>query len=444
MNSGALVIFAIGALALLVVSRRWAPLPLIAAGCYLGLGEGVEIGAFHFTTLRLLLVVGTIRVIIRGERLPGGFIGIDLFMVLWAIWCVVSCRFHWDPRGDLVFKLGIVFSYCGLYFLLRIFITSFSDLLPLARSITFALIPIAVTMLYEQATMQNLFSTITNVPAVSMIRDGKIRAFGPFAHPILAGTAGAAVLPFFASLWRHARAIAIGGSLVALTMVFASGSSGPVMSALSGLGALFFWSHRRRMAAMRWAAVCVYIVLDIVMKQPAYFIIARMDVTGSSTGWHRAALIQASIEYLDEWWFAGTDYTRHWMPSGVSWNPNHTDITNHYLQMGVMGGLPLMYLFIAAIALAFVYVGRRVKPVAGVRSNDQFVVWGLGSALFGVATTCVSVSFFDQSVMFLYLILAAIGSICHRQLPSSDVGVPRVQRRWVAVEPVCWGEKVRV
>jgi O-antigen ligase len=106
------------------------------------------------------------------------------------------------------------------------------------------------------------------------------------------------------------------------------------------------------------------------------------------------------------------------MPSGVTWNANHTDITNHYLQMGVMGGLPLMFLFIGLLATAFVYVGRRVKLVRRIRMKDRFVIWALGSALFAHATTFISVSYFDQSAMFIYLTLAAIGSVCHAPLPA--------------------------
>ena len=141
-------------------------------------------------------------------------------------------------------------------------------------------------------------------------------------------------------------------------------------------------------------------------------------MTGSSTGWHRARLIEMSLAHLDEWWLAGTDYTRHWMPSGVSWNPKHTDITNHYLQMGVMGGLPLMFLFIGLLATGFVYVGRRVR-LRKMRRKDRFMMWALGSALFAHATTFISVSYFDQSVLFIYLTLAAIGSACHEPLRAA-------------------------
>ena len=43
--------------------------------------------------------------------------------------------------------------------------------------------------------------------------------------------------------------------------------------------------------------------------------------------------------------------------------------------------------------------------------QEQFLIWCLGSILFSHAATMISVSYFDQSVFFLYLVLAAIGSL---------------------------------
>jgi hypothetical protein len=146
------------------------------------------------------------------------------------------------------------------------------------------------------------------------------------------------------------------------------------------------------------------------MNSPAYYILARIDLTGSSTGWHRARLIESAIEHLNEWWFAGTDYTRHWMPYGVSASEDHCDLTNQYLFYGTWGGLPLMFLFIAALWIAFKYVGTLLNNATDVDLPDQFIIWSLGASLFAHAVNCVSVAYFDQSIMFVYLNIAAIGA----------------------------------
>lgn len=171
------------------------------------------------------------------------------------------------------------------------------------------------------------------------------------------------------------------------------------------------WRYRHRMRLLRWMAVLGYFTLALVMKAPVYYLIARIDISGGSTGWHRARLIESAFEHLDEWWLAGTDYTRHWMPTGVSWSPNHADITNQYLKFGVVGGLPLMLLFIAILSLGFSFVGQALQRASHLPRETQFVIWALGASLAAHAATCISVSFFDQSFVFLYLTLAAISTV---------------------------------
>jgi hypothetical protein len=425
LSSGAVALLALCAVLLLLLPRRWAPLPLIAGACYLGFGQGLELGPFSLTTSRILIAAGVVRVLVRMERLPGGFIAMDRVMILWGVWTCISSQFHDDPKGDLIFKLGTVFNAGGFYFLIRTFCASFNDLLRICRITAIVLLPVMVGMLSEQILFRNPFAAIAPVPETPMVRDGRIRSFGAFTHPILAGTVGAVCLPLMAGLWRHSRSASVLGTAVCLAVVISSGSSGPVMSAVAAIAALCLWPYRSWMGALRWAAVAAYIVLDLVMKVPAYYIIARLDVTGSSTGWHRARLIESSINHLHEWWMTGTDYTRHWMPSGVSWNPRHTDITNHYLQMGVEGGLLQMFLFIALIVIGFIYIGRLTGTSRGTGNDRKFLFWAFGSALFAHATTCISVSYFDQSILFLYLTLAVIGSASQ---VACRVAVPKPSR----------------
>jgi len=410
-NSTTIVFLIVNAVALLTLPRRWAPLPLLVGACYMTLDQGIELGSFHFPVIRMLLAVGLVRVIIRGERLVGRMNSLDWLMMVWAAWGLISSLFHTDASGVLVNHLGLVYNACGIYFLLRIFCQSLDDMVMLCRITAILLIPLSIMILIEKMTGHNIFSELGGFSAISEIRDGRIRAQGPFAHSILAGTVGAVCLPLMIGLWQQHRKTAVAGILACFSMIFASGSSGPIMSALAVIGALFMWRYRHRMRIVRWLAVLGYIGLDLVMKAPAYYLIARIDLTGSSTSWHRAFLIDAALDHLSEWWLAGTDYTRHWIPYGVPWSKDHADITNQYLSMGVLGGLPLMLLFIAVLAKGFSFVGQTLRQSSDLPPNSLFMIWALGAMLFVHAVTFISVSYFDQSFVFIYLTLAAISSV---------------------------------
>jgi len=411
-NNQAIIFVIFNVIAILFLPRRWAASPLLIGACYMTLGQGLNIGPFTFTVIRIIVAAGVLRILIKRERFEGPLLGIDKIMVAWAIWAILSSYFHSsDNVNPLVFRLGLVYNICGVYFLLRIFCISEKDIINLIKMIAFLLAPIAIEMLVEKTQQHNLFSFFGGVPESPDIRKGSIRAQGPFAHAILAGTVGATCLPLMFGIWRKNPIVAKVGCASCIIMIIACASSGPILSSMTALGALCMWKYHGKMYIVRRAAVSAYLFLLIIMEAPPYFLMARIDLAGGSTGWHRAELIRSSLEHLPEWWLAGTDFTRHWMPTGVSWNPDHTDITNYYLQMGVWGGLPLMFLFIWILIKGFSYISVTMKSNTNHHPEDSFLAWSIGSSLFAHAATSISVSYFDQSFLFIYLILAGISTL---------------------------------
>jgi hypothetical protein len=419
MNAIAVAFLIINGGLLLSIPRHWAPLPLLVGACYMTLGQTIELGPLNFPVLRILLAVGFARVIIRLEHLLTRMNGLDWLMILWAAWALISSLFHSDPFASLVNRLGLVYNGCGIYFLLRIFCQSLDDAVRLCRITAILLIPLSIEMLSEKFIGYNLFSALGGVSEMPDIRGGKIRAQGPFSHSILAGTIGAVCLPLIIGLWQSCRRTSIAGTLACIIIIFSSSSSGPILSALFAIGALLMWNWRRYMRNLRLFVIFGFIGLNLVMEAPVYYLIARLDLTGNSTSWHRAALIDAALEHLPEWWLVGTDYTRHWLPYGVPWSSKHIDITNHYIAMGVNGGLLLMLLLIAILAKGFSFVGQALRHQANFPLKSQFMVWALGASLFSHSATFISVSYFDQSFVFLYLTLTAICAASTQTIQSS-------------------------
>jgi hypothetical protein len=418
MNPVALIFLIIATAAIWVVPRRWAPVPLLIGACYMTLGQGFEIWGLNFPIIRLLLLAGLVRVFVRRERPQGMMFGMDWAFVAWAGWAILASVFHNDPAATLQFHLGMVYNGLSIYFLMRCFCQTEEEVRKVLRVTAWLLVPVALEMVYEQVSHHNLFSMFGGVPDEPAIRSGRVRSQGPFAHAILAGTVGAVWIPLMIGIWRYHPLTARIGLAACSLIVLTSASSGPLMSGIFSLLALVVWHWRHLTRQMRIAAVVGYVLLEFVMKAPAYYLIARIPLTGSS-GYHRAAIIEAALTHFKEWWFAGTDYTRHWMPYGVPFSPDHADITNHYLGQGVRGGLLLMLLFICLLWIGFRYVGQILRLWSDEPVKRQFLVWSLGASLFAHAASCVSVLYFDQSIVFLYLILALIASM--RAIADSEV-----------------------
>ncbi len=334
-------------------------------------GQSIDIGTASFTVVRVLIVVGALRFAMRGERIRGGFTLLDSLIICFGIWLIASVAFHARPEAPLMERMRDVYDAWGMYFLFRVICQTREDMQQIAWIIAVMLVPIAGAMIVEKMTGQNLFAQFGDVPVFSVVRNGVVRAQGPFAHAILAGSIGGVCLPLMFAIWYQHRLIAWVGILACLGIILASGSSGPILAAASGIGVLAMWPIRDRMRTVRWLAVGCYLALEVLMNRPAYFIISDIDLMGGGTSWHRAELIHQAFDHLDEWWLTGTDYTRHWMASGVPSSPNSIDITNHYLAMGVVGGLLLMFLFIAMICAAFWQIGAAVRK----HPSTAFSVW---------------------------------------------------------------------
>jgi hypothetical protein len=410
-----LTFVAIAGVALALTPKRWAPLPLIMAASYLTIGQSIDLGSFTFTGIRVMIAIGILRVLLRGERVQGGLNRLDWAVIAWSAWMVASGLFH--TEGTLITRLGFVFSSTGVYFLLRVFCGSLEEVRQLCYATAILLLPVAVEMVYEMRGSSSLFYLLEGNPVPLYLREDRIRAYGPFAHPILAGTVGAVSLPLMLAVWRQRRTAACIGILACVAMIISSASSGPVVSSLMAVVGLAAWFCRQHMRAIRLGAVASYLTLSLVMQAPVYYLIARLDIIGGSTSYHRAALIDASLTHLHEWWLVGTGYTRHWIRYADGFSPDHTDITNHYIYMGILGGLPLLLLFGLCLVQGFSMVGERLRDAAVEAQGGQFMVWALGASLFAHATTFLSVSYFDQSQLFFYLTLASIGSA--RALPAS-------------------------
>jgi O-antigen ligase len=235
---------------------------------------------------------------------------------------------------------------------------------------------------------------------------------GPFGHAILAGTAAAAALPFMILLRRRQhKLLGTLGVCASIIATLASASSGPIVAMATAIGLLAFWRWRDLLGRMRFCAGILLIILNFTMSRPIWFLIARMDIVGGSTGWHRSKIDRYRNESVGR-----VVARRHGLHAQldvlrVTWNPNHTDITNHYLQMGVLGGLPLMIAFIAILVAALIGIERALPDLRAAGDEREFSAWCVWTSLLVHSVSFISISYFDQSYGCFFLLIGAVTAI---------------------------------
>lgn len=399
---------------ILVLPRRLAFIPIIITACYMTLGQQLLISVFHFSALRIIILFSLIRLFMRREIFTINLNTIDKAIIFWVISSFVIYNLHDQTTEAFINRLGFAYSAIGVYFSFRAYIRDLDDVKTAIISISIIIIPLAIEMLSEYITGRNIFSILGGVSEEVIFRDGRLRCQGPFRHPILAGSLGATLLPLLVALWfqeKRSKLLTAAGIISATIITITSASSGPLMVYCFSVFGLLMWRFRMYMRALRWGALFALISLHLVMKAPVWFLIARLANITGGTGWHRAFLIDQAISHFDQWWLLGMRDTAGWLPYALAINPTSTDVTNQYIAEGLSGGLLTMLLFIMIIILCFRTIGLSLKALEKSSFAENIMVWSLGASLFAHALNFISVSYFDQIIIFWYLSLAMISAV---------------------------------
>jgi hypothetical protein len=428
---GLAAVLVLGA-ATLMAPRRWALMPIVLMACMIPAGQRIVLMGVDFSFVRIIVLFGWARLLMRKEYVGFRMRPMDYVLILWAISMTTAYTIQHGETSALVNRLGASYDAVGGYFFFRCLIRTWADISRTA--LAFAMIAVVVAALFavERFTGRNMFAVFGGVPEYTRARAGRLRCQGAFSHPIIAGCFWAAAAPLIASLWWQGRALRIWAAMGvggALAIIFFCSSSTPLTSVAAGCmgGAMFYL--RRHLGLVRVGVVAMLVLLHLMMKQPVWHLISRMDFVGGSTGWHRYHLIDAAIRNFGEWAVIGVRTTGHW-GYGLQ------DVTNQYVLEGVRGGALTLALFVLTITLAFREVGRAWRRVE--RWPAAFwVTWCIGVMLFVHCISFIAVSYFGQSTMLWYMTLAmaaGVGQISERMHTARKAvdAAARRKKQWTA------------
>ncbi len=409
LHPGGVGALAIACTALMIVPTRFVPLILLALAVYLPSAQRMVIAGADFPLLRFAILIALSRLIASGVVSRISLVGIDILVILCAFAKIV-CIPVTMGNPNLVFQqVGSAIDCVGAYFVVRASVRSLAELRAFSTGALLVCAPVTLIFLIEQSTGRNMLS-IFGGPAVSEVRMGKIRCQGAFSHSILAGCFFVALLPLWIGRVREGVRgvmVAVGGLLVTLIIVQCCASSTPVVAMVfvgCGFAGYLFWRQLR----LVWiGGIIAAIALNFVMANGVWHLIARIDLVGGSTGYHRYHLIDKAISHFDEWWLMGTASTGHW-GYGLQ------DVTNQYVLEGVRGGILATLALFASMVLAFRDVGywlRRLPP----RGADHFLVYAIGACIFGQMAIFLAVSYFGQTTMIWSFSIAFAGLLAEKR-----------------------------
>lgn len=394
----------------LVLPRKRIIVPFLICAFLIPVGQMLVVGGVHLFALRIVILFAGARMIFtklttKKSILGGRFDSVDVVFIVWATYRALAFLVLFSfQSAALVNQVAFLLDVFGGYFLVRFMIHDVDDIRLAVKTLAVIAFIVGLCMVNEKLRNQNIFGYLGGQSVVPQVRDGAIRAQGTFEHPILAGSFGATVLPLFFWLWHGCKEkrFAVIGAIGSTCMVLSAASSTPLLAYVAGIVGVCFWPMRNYMRVFRWGLVIVLLGLNVVMKASVWFLIARVDLTGASSGYHRAMLVDTFVRHFREWWLFGTT-------NNANWGFDMWDLSNQFVAEGVSGGLVTFGCFIALISMSFGKLGKARKAARGDR-NQEWLFWFLGSALLSHVVAYFGISYFDHTQISWFALLAMISA----------------------------------
>jgi hypothetical protein len=395
---------------IMALPRRKVIMPFLIAFFTITPGSVVVVGGVHFTALRILILVllGRRLTFSRQEKYPGGFNRIDSVVILWTIFSVITFILQFPGKAALIQGGGDLVDFLGGYLAIRCLISGVDGVRYAMKALAVVSVILGLCMINEQISHVNVFGYLGGMLTDTSVtvRNGSIRS-GATLGCLYAGAFSGALIPVFIWLRKEpkCRTIALMGLFGALAMVFTSHSSTSQLALIgAGIG-LGFWRFRKSMRVIRLGLVSILIALHLVMKAPVWALIARIDLTGSSSGFHRYMLVDMTIRHFSDWWLIGT-------PDYVNWGWDSWDLCNQFVAVALTGGLISLFFYVWIFKNGFAELGMARKRVEGDKRHE-WMLWCFGASLFTAIVAHFGINYMAQLIMGFFPIVACISVLTY-------------------------------
>ena len=387
---------------ILALPRKKAITPFLLAFFMIPVGQVLVLGRLHLLMHQILILTVLARMVaFRGSaregRFAGGFNALDRVTVLWSVSALIVINLQWADSQMLIKSLGDFVEAFGGYLAARFLIPDREALRRTIKVLALICVMQGACMVSEQFTHQNVFSFLGKWPPP--IRDGHVRSEGTMGS-LYGGVFAGVLIPLFLWLWteRKSRMAACAGLAGATAMVWASHASTSWMAYGAGLFGLGFWPLRKYMRIVRWGLVTLLVGLHLVMKGPVWSLIARIDLTGGSSSYHRYELVDNCIRHFGDWWLFGC---RNY----GSWGWGMWDLCDQFVVAAVTGGLVTFVLYITIFKRSFGAIGMAMK---GADRKHEWLLWCLGADLFANVVAHFGINYVLELMMSFFPLLACI------------------------------------
>jgi hypothetical protein len=389
---------------ILALPRKKAITPFLLAFFTIPIGQVLVLGGVHFTMHQILILtvlarMAAFRSSSAEKKFAGGFNALDKVVVLWTLSALIVFSLEFMDTQALIKGLGDLVVNLGGYLAVRFLIPDRETVRRAVKVLAVVCVIQGICMISEQFTQENMFRFLGGY--WTEMREGHIRSQGSMGA-LYGGPLAGLLIPSFLWLWTEGKSqmAAYAGLAGATAMVWASHSSTSWMAYGASLTGLLFWPLRKHMRLVRWGLVAILVGLHLVMHGPVWSLIAKIDLTGGSSSYHRYYLVDNCIRHFGDWWLLGCK-------NYGDWGFDMWDLCNQFVVNALTGGLVTLVLYITIFTLTFRTIGIARKRVEGDR-RLEWLFWCLGSALFANVVAHFGINYFVHLSMYFFILLVCI------------------------------------
>lgn len=399
---GLLLLLLCGVL-LVVVPRKYATWPLIVLVCFVSGRQCVAIAGVNLYLIRVMvLFFGTARLVVKNELGKSPFTTLDWCVIGYGVLYWLTGAVNWGfSLAEIKNRTGNLIEMVGLYLLFRALIQTKEDGVSVIRGLALISIPICFFFVVEQFTGRNVFSIFGGVHEFTDIREGRLRSQGAFSHSIIAGVFWASFLPLMiyqAVVSKKQRYFYVLVCLCLCIIVVTTASSTPLLGMIAAFAGMALYPYRRFTRLALALGACMLVVLQVVMRGSVWGLIARIDLIGGNSAYHRYLLIDGFITHAHEWFVMGSRV------GSAHWGHFTYDPANHYVVVGLLGGFPTLLMLFAIIGQSFLATERTTK-------RDPLLGWAIGMSIAVQCLCFFGISIWGQMHFCWSLLLALAGSM---------------------------------
>lgn len=369
----------------------------------------------------LAMAVPSLWIIMKNR--DGGFVPLDYIVMIIGFWIMLSFMTIYGVESGLVRGTGVFIDNMIVYLVARASITNANELryfiLLCLPGLVFAGGSVAFESLSGRLWVRPFFTSIFG--NISSFRGGEVtgallleqeyrlgllRAYGPFPHPILAGTVLAGFLPliYFSGIRSWPLLVGIGISLAA----FFSLSSAAFLSLFIGLGAIIGFHVKPFFPKISWWTIVSILLImamaaHITSKNGIISVLGRFTLNSSTAEYRTLIWEHGSINVAKNPWF-GLGYNQwerlRWMVTD--------SVDAHFLLLAMRHGLIVPVLLLAGIIHGMIKLGLLMPSLD---ERDRTFMIGLNITIFGYLVVGQTVNFFGSTTLVFMSMVAFLASM---------------------------------